>query len=321
MMNRINVFLLKSLRFGYKKLFRLNSLKRPKSDQDPDSVSSKIVEMLTREEPCMIARFGANELSVLINYLGVNKFRGNMFSYVRSQTPSYWWDEHLIKLMHNGAGFFPPTIEAIEKYCELMLEDISEVDLLGSWLVNERFFDKELAEVDKVGFLYLDPYWSNIPWTKALEGKRVLVVHPFAETIKKQYKKRKLLFENDLLPEFELHTLKAVQSIAGTKTEFSNWFEALEYMQNEIDKIEYDICLIGAGAYGFNLAAHVKRSGKKAFHLGGSLQLLFGIRGKRWEIGYAKKHDYAGLLNEHWVFVDKKEKPVNAGIVENACYW
>ena len=50
-----------------------------------------------------------------------------------------------------------------------------------------------------------------------------------------------------------------------------------------LDKQDYDICLIGAGAYGFPLAAHVKRKGKKAIHLGGALQLLFGVKGKRWE--------------------------------------
>lgn len=32
---------------------------------------------------------------------------------------------------------------------------------------------------------------------------------------------------------------------------------------------DYDICLIGYSAYGFPLAAHAKRKGKKAVHLGG----------------------------------------------------
>ena len=102
-----------------------------------------------------------------------------------------------------------------------------------------------------------------------------------------QYKKRTLLFKTNRLPSFDLKTVKAVQSIAGNKTAFKDWFDALDYMKSQIDSIDYDVCLIGAGAYGFPLAAHVKRSGKKAIHIGGSLQLLFGIRGKRWE-----KDDY-----------------------------
>ena len=53
-------------------------------------------------------------------------------------------------------------------------------------------------------------------------------------------------------------------------------------MKSEIDKCDYDVCLIGCGAYGFPLAAHVKHKGKQAIHLGGTLQLLFGIKGNRW---------------------------------------
>lgn len=77
--------------------------------------------------------------------------------------------------------------------------------------------------------------------------------------------------------------IRAVQSLGGN-SQFKDWFEALEYMKTEIDKVDYDICLIGAGAYGFPLAAHVKRQGKQGVHLGGALQLLFGIKGKRWEM-------------------------------------
>jgi hypothetical protein len=168
----------------------------------------------------------------------------------------------------------------------------------------------------------LNPYFSKIPWTKALKGKKVLVVHPFANTIERQYQKRQLLFKDDLLPQFQLSTVKAVQSIAGIQTEFADWFEALDYMKSEIDKHDYDICLIGCGAYGFPLAAHVKRRGKKSVHLGGSLQLLFGIRGKRWENeNYNNQYNYARLMNEHWVKPSDEETPQSAVKVEGACYW
>ena len=50
-------------------------------------------------------------------------------------------------------------------------------------------------------------------------------------------------------------------------------------MKSQMDQTDYDIALIGCGAYGFPLAAHAKRMGKQAIHMGGSLQLLFGIRG------------------------------------------
>jgi hypothetical protein len=93
-------------------------------------------------------------------------------------------------------------------------------------------------------------------------------------------------------------------------------------MKSEINKQDYDVCLIGCGAYGFPLAAHVKRMGKKAIHMGGSLQLLFGIKGKRWEnSNYNPIYNYSKLMNEHWVYPGEEEKPQNAASVEGGCYW
>jgi len=53
--------------------------------------------------------------------------------------------------------------------------------------------------------------------------------------------------------------------------------------------------------------------------LAGATQLLFGIKGKRWEEFIV--WPYANLFNEHWVRPGIKEKPKNANIVEDACYW
>ena len=130
---------------------------------------------------------------------------------------------------------------------------------------------------------YLEPWFADDPWTQALAGKKVLVIHPFDELIQEQYAKREQLFpQKNILPEFKLITLKAVLTIAGSKDErFDTWFDALDYMCSEADKIDFDVAIIGCGAYGYPLAAHIKRSGKIAIHLGGVTQALFGIKGKR----------------------------------------
>ena len=321
-MNKYVILSLKATR----KFFETVNLK-PKTEiraigiGDFDIVADMIVDILTKDEPCMIARFGSNEIYTVWNYLGVTKYRNKFLGYIKGQMPPWWWEPNIIKPLHIVAGFFPPTEEKLEQFCKLMLADMKHLDIMGAWVAKELFFQDELKNVKKVQLLTLDPFWAKNPWTSALEYKKVLVVHPFAETIENQYKKRELLFKNNLLPEFELKTIKAVQSGANTKTPFSDWFEALDYMKSEIDKIDYDICLIGAGAYGFPLAAHVKRSGKKGFHIGGSLQLLFGIKGKRWESNYSAELDYGGLVNQHWVRPLNEEKPANANQMEGGCYW
>ena len=323
-MNKLSIFVLKLLRKSYSKAFCIKPQSKPECILDADITSKLIYDRLMSEKPCMIARFGAFELATMVNYLSVKRGPRPFIKYLKGEEMDWWWNEKLLHFMQSNAGFFPITIEKIEQFCNLMISDIKELDLIGSWLENEKYFEKEIANCQKVDLELLNPYFSKIPWTTALENKKVLVVHPFAQSIEKQYQKRALLFENkNTLPAFELKTIQAIQTIGGgDETPYADWFSALDIMKNQMDKVDYDICLIGCGAYGFPLAAHAKRSGKKAVHMGGCLQLLFGIKGKRWEDpNYDKQYNYAKLMNEHWIKPDKTEKPKKAKNVEGGCYW
>lgn len=321
-MNRLNIFMLKVLRKLHKKVRPPIVQSIPECELNPDKAGAMIYAVLMSSEPCMIARFGSTELSCMVNYVDVKNRYINWLKYIQGDVNQWWWNKSIISQMQMWSGFFPANIPALEKFCELMIESSSEVDVLGSWLPSERLFIDKQQELKSVHLELLNPYFSKVPWTRALEGKSVLVIHPFAHTIESQYKQRELLFGDNLLPAFELRTIKAVQSIAGEKTQFETWFDALGHMKSQMDQIDYDICLIGCGAYGFPLAAHAKRMGKKGFHLGGSLQLLFGIRGKRWEDpNYNPDYNYAALMNEHWVKPSEEERPVAAKKVEDACYW
>jgi hypothetical protein len=280
-----------------------------------------IYNALTSDRPVMIARLGSNELNCTVNYLGVNfpkKFRSTS-NYIKGKSPAWWWESWIMDQMCDVAGFFPKETIHFNQFSSMVISDLPFVDILGSWRKEEIFFRTELSKSKKVMLEDLDPFFTSNPWTNALRGKRVLVVHPFEETIRLQYDKRSLIFPDSLLPDFQLLTLKAVQSHGDSSTRFTDWFEALDWMKNEIEKIDFDICILGCGAYGFPLAAHIKRMGKKAIHLGGVTQLLFGIKGKRWE-DYLF-YPYPNLFNEHWVRPDDKEKPKNAQMVEGGCYW
>jgi hypothetical protein len=303
---------------------------KPDCIKDADVASQIIYDALNSDDPCMIARFGANELLCLKSYLGVKQNDRNIFSYISGKSNAWWWNKQNLVNMNIVAGFFPAKIDKFIEFGNLMLEDIKEVDILGSWLADEHIVATQLKSVRKVHLRLLEPFWSSNPWSKALSEKKVLVVHPFAETILYQYDNRDKLFDNqEILPRFKsLHVIKAVQPMDTLDNRFNDWFEALNYMKSEIDLNDYYICLIGCGAYGFHLAAHVKRSGKKAVHLGGALQLLFGIRGKRWENPNYEvntwgipKGLYSNLMNEYWVRPSNIYKPKNAEEIEGACYW
>ncbi|WP_339714813.1 hypothetical protein [uncultured Kriegella sp.] len=323
------IFLLKVLRKAYIKLLGTKPLPKLDCEQDPEKASQIIYNQLIGEQPSMIARFGATEMNVMINHLGVKESNKNWVKFIQNRALPWWWEEKRMAQMQRWSGFFPPTQEKIQQFCELMLQDMQEIDVVGSWLSEEAYYKDKISKAQKVKLVLLEPYTSRTPWSRALRGKKVLVVHPFAELIEEQYKNREFLFDDpEVLPDFELQTIQAVQSLGGESNGFADWFDALNWMKDEIDKCDYDICLIGAGAYGFPLAAHVKRQGKKAMHLGGALQLLFGIKGNRWEApDYATKWGLPANLylnffkNKNWVKPTDKHKPANAKQVEDACYW
>jgi len=286
-----------------------------------DYANAMIKSALLAENPVMIARLGSTELNCMVNYLGVkqkDKYR-SVKGYITGKTPSWWWSPSLMQQMQDWSGFFPVETKQIERFCEMMISILPDVDILGSWLKEEKFFDPELSGAKKVMLEDLEPFFTPRPWTAALAGKKVLVVHPFDEAIKNQFEVREQLFENRLLPDFELITIQAVQSLAREKTPFNSWFEALDFMKEQIIATDFDVCILGCGAYGFPLAAFVKSIGKKAVHLGGVTQLLFGIKGNRWE-NYVV-YPYTNLYNEYWIRPGDKNRPKKAAMVEGACYW
>lgn len=293
---------------------------KPICDRDVNHVGKLIYDMLLNDKPCMICRFGNTEMSVLANQYEINT--GNqdgikgIIEYIQGKRVGWWLDKGWLHNIQELSGFYPTTEVNIRKFYTLMIDSMKEVDILASWIKSEQYFEEYLSSAYKIALMFEQLYLAEFPWTKALEGKKILIIHPFASTIQEQYKKREYIWKNrETLPNFDLQTIQAIQSLGGNNPNFPSWFDALEYMKSEIEKTDFEICLLGCGAYGFPLAAHVKRLGKKAVHIGGALQLLFGIKGKRWD------KDFANIYNEYWVRPNESEKPQNADSVEGGCYW
>ena len=272
-----------------------------------------IAEKIKKGEPFMVARFGNTELCVMTSVL-----KRRIFGETEENEKRF---EEWFARLGEGAGFFPVKKELAEVFTDLMVEASREVDMLAIWYCEmDDYVVSEYMDKCKMTHLnYIEPWRTNEPWSKALQGKKVLVIHPFEESIKKQYEKRKILFSNlNVLPDFELRTLKAVQTAAGEVDErFETWFDALEYMYQEALKIEFDVAIIGCGAYGFPLAAKLKKAGKSVIHMGGATQILFGIKGRRWVDNPRAQVKF----NDAWEYPLKNEKPQNSIVVENNCYW
>lgn len=293
--------------------FHINEKWKSSVEDNPEKAYKAICEVLKSKKPCLISRFGSNELDATLYFK-----KGHPLSFLRTIYP--FWVSHTTKeRMLTNAGFFPNDNKSLSQFADLIVSIVNDIDILGVWIGTEEFLPLSI-NCKKINLIDLEPFWSNEPWTATLRGKKVLVIHPFADSINSQYAKRELLFnDNDILPEFaSLTVIKAIQSIGGKTNGFNSWFDALRYMEDEIDKVDYEIALIGCGAYGMPLAAHCKKMGKKAVHLGGALQLLFGILGNRWE---TEQKIYTQIMNDHWVRPLDSERPDSAQNVENACYW
>lgn len=286
---------------------------------DPNVVQQEIFRMIIADSPCMIARFGSVELQAVVDYLYPPTLK-NAIRFVKGEIPSWGYAPSTMKTMRINAGFFPSTRVMLDRFGQLMLECAPQVDMLGSWRKEEAAVVQYMSCAKRVPLFALEPYYFDNPWTPALEGKKVLVIHPFEDTIRKQHERYELLFaDKRLAPKYELQTLRAVQSIAGNKpADFDDWFQALDWMKGEIDKRDFDIAIIGCGAYGFPLAAYVKQIGKKALHLGGAVANLFGIKSNAVE---KKNKSLVSQVNEYWVRPDVSETPLGVDMVENSRYW
>ncbi|MDM7957515.1 hypothetical protein [Blastomonas sp.] len=255
----------------------------------------------------MIARVGSNEGDALSQYKYNRLCKINPRPYTE-----------IIKIqMKTGAGFFPIDDSSLDRFAELYMRSIEQIDIYAAWSKFDRFIYKRSAQICRL--VDLDPFFTVNRWPLAMAGKRVTVIHPFTSTIAKQFPKREALFDRPTLPDCTLTLVQAPQTQADASTRGQDWFSNLEKMEDLITESKPDVCIVGAGAYGLPLAAHAKSLGATALMLGGATQLLFGIIGNRW----LNDRQYRALVNEHWTRPGDDEKPQGFQKMEIAggAYW
>jgi len=291
----------------YKKKFYQTNIKDYNQKILNNSETDRYIkELLLSDDPIMIARVGSTELRILHDY------------YKKKPYSSH--NRYTIEI---SSGVFPTDDDSLDKFSRLNFERIQNIDLLGIWfnpfediVANEFCPNAKLTKLRN-----LEPYFSEDPWSYYLKGKKVLVIHPFVSSIKKQFSIREKLFKNKkVLPEFKLINYKPIQSFAGMSKDLSDyrtWFEALEKMENDISKIDFDIAIISAGAYGLPLASFIKDMGKKAIHLAGASQMLFGVYGARWQ----DHPDFKPLMNKNWIQPFNEDKPKTSELLGKKSYW
>jgi hypothetical protein len=261
--------------------------------------------------PCAAGKIGGSENAALRHFMRRAGVDGETISCQGSA----------FRNLHRLSGVFPPEPAIFSRFCQSYTAALASVDALAVWFnLGERAACRRFASrADLMELEGLEPYYHDRPWSRGLAGLRVLVLSPFAKSIERQYQCRKKIWrlKPDVLPDFELRTIRVPLYSCIAPAPYENWFVALDALRDQMSAAPFDAAIVGAGAWSIPLVAHAKSLGCWAIHLGGVTQILFGIKGRRWE----GNKRIAAFFNESWVRPAPDETPQGINTIENGCYW
>ena len=285
------------------------------------TIKKTIRECLKENKGLLVGRFGTIELECLMAGL-----------FIRSEQTD---------ILERNAGIFPTTPDSIRLWQEEYTKAVLESDFLATgWYTplqqaEERLLQSLGWEGDSVKLRCFEPYYvdSFYRWTSELQGQDVCVVSSFAETMEKQVKEsrekiwKEYTVDSILPPLTRWHFVKTGYApvlsqgratwMDALDTDVSSWNEAVEKLEEKVLDSGAKIVLLGCGGLAMILGQRLKAKGKICLVLGGAIQVLFGIRGRRWEHHSIISH----FWNDAWVWPSLEETPGGAIDVEGACYW
>lgn len=318
----------------------LPSYRQP-TQTDIEEGAAAIIDTIAKGQPFLVGRNGTVETETVYFYLT------RRLPHAECDATPY--PDHLRFQMQLNAGVFPGTEEDLDAWAAAYLESLPALDVTAAgWY--KPLFSVELGllgryarEAKRTPLRSLEPYYvgSDLWWTSALAGKSICVVSSFAQTIQRQLEgpaaisgtreggtaaKKIWRGAQAGLLGIEGATWSYVrtgyapslaQGRGGWPQGVQNWRDAVDKLEREVVATGANVALIGCGGLGMILGARLKRRGISAIILGGAVQVLFGIKGKRWST-----HDVISKFwNASWVWPAADEIPGGAQFVEGGCYW
>jgi hypothetical protein len=266
-----------------------------------------IQKALDTEDGALIGRNGTIELEQMIFY-----------------NPSR------VSVLEINAGIFPKEI--VTTWRIQSIEATKEADVLcAGWFEPlkeaERVALKEWrCKAVQIPLRSLEPYYVPLEerWTNLLRGQTVSVISCFTETMKSQSAILDKLFSSEVLPSDIRwnwvqagHSPKLAEGVNEWPSEIRSSIDAVDWIVSEVIRQGSRFALIGCGGIGMLVAKKLKERGVIAIVLGGAIQVLFGIKGKRW-----KNHSIISKFwNEYWVSPSEAETPRGSSGIEGGCYW
>jgi hypothetical protein len=218
-----------------------------------------------------------------------------------------------------NAGIRPRSRAFYRRFADLAYEGVRNLDYMGVWKTAHEFavlrslprhpgfFDGEM----------LSPTMPNSGhWLESLEGKRVLVFSPFKDSIERQLPRMGQIWRERRWNWRADFSVVQFPYLIDDDCPLS-WVDVLSGMVTRLKNKDYDVALFGCGGLGMPLAAAAKSAGRIGIQMGGHLQLLFGIYGRR----HLEQEWHSRWINDSWVRPTPGETPKTAWRVEDGCYW
>jgi hypothetical protein len=228
-----------------------------------------------------------------------------------------------VEVLKNNAGILVGATDDLRCFSENYFKAFALCDLFASWepwshytkhieasqtYLRNHFTKPEVTTGVFDIFHFVE---AGNPWTRALRGKKILLISPFVGTMQTQAQ----AYPVDLFPECTFVCLKppmtqGLESNRGFRKEFADFCA-------EVRSCDFDVALCACGGYGNPICAYIYTLGKSAIYVGGVLQMYFGIYGGRW---IKERKDVLGLyMTKAWT--RPKERPKGFEKIENGCYW
>ena len=132
-----------------------------------DVANNAMIKIVEAAQPAAIGKMGSVELDMVRCYLE------------NTPTDSPKWI-HRMNRLHVCPGIFPEESEWVIKYCKAFLSALSDLDVLGVWFNagESKIAHKYCSKALFVNYHGVEPFDVDDPWSRRLEGKNVLVIHP-----------------------------------------------------------------------------------------------------------------------------------------------
>ena len=294
----------------------------------------QIKNSIDNNESIFIGKIGAIELQLIHQTVLIDvKKLDNYLPYLKYEVT-------------NAAGLYPENDEMFKSFVNQYLEAIKDLEVLASWndsmlSVEEWVYNifinpKELINIGIVDLTSFESFYTDSKywWQTLFENKTILIISPFIDSISDQLElnqrdkvwtgKWKNFWPSSIRFKYLKFPHPYTTQTPQIQSTYPKTYKQLinEYKQKINEVGMFDIALIGTGCYSIILGSYIKKELKRsAFHLGGGLQMMFGVYGNRWFQNGNMSEFFKQYINEHWTRPSDNEKPSGYKKQENGAYF